>query len=100
MGQSHLNQIQACTKYSRLNQGLILSQLHFVDNIVRMPFKGKEGRTYSTHQTDPDVRMGHVIDTSMTHHEPEQSIFNCNDDIVHSDDVLWHDPQQPVQYFA
>jgi hypothetical protein len=68
------------------------------DNIVRMPFKGKKGRTYSAHESDPDVHTADVVETSMTRDEPAQSIFNCNADMVHSDHELWHDPQQPVQY--
>jgi hypothetical protein len=68
------------------------------DKIVRMPFKGKKGRTYSTHETDPNVHTGDVVDTSMTRQEPAQTNFISNADMVHSDHVIWHEPQQLVQY--
>jgi len=68
------------------------------DKIVRMPFKGKKGRTYSTHETDPNVHTGDVVDTSMMRQEPAQTNFISNADMVHSDRVIWHEQQQLVQY--
>jgi hypothetical protein len=68
------------------------------DNIVRMPFKGKKGRTYSAHESDPDVHTADVVETPMTLQEPTQSNLNSNDYIVHSDHVIWHEPQQPLQH--
>jgi hypothetical protein len=68
------------------------------DKIVRMPFKGKKGKTYSTHESDPVVYTGDVVDTSMTRQEPAQANLDSNADMVHSDHVIWHEPQQPEQY--
>jgi hypothetical protein len=68
------------------------------DKIVRMPFKGKKGKTGSTLESDPNFHDSDAVEASMAQRDSVHSIINSNTSMVQSDQAKWHDPQQLHYY--